>query len=217
MVATKRDPDERTEKGSPPRFSMVTAIVMTLILGTTAVIGYAGYAIFKNQSLVTRFLAPHVPTSQPSVVLADSQSKPLQPDVRLTREGIDRLLDALDEAVRRKDVDGVLRHMTHDATITIHLKQGPQQQMAALTREDYRKTLAMSFAFPSANDFTRTNTSVSLAADERSAKVSFKSTETLRQANREFKTEGEETLIFNIRDGKPMITSLEQTFPGDST
>ena len=42
-------------------------------------------------------------------------------------------------------------------------------------------------------------------------------TETLRQANREFKTEGEETLVFNIRDGKPMITSLEQTFPGDST
>jgi len=217
MVATKRDPDERTEKGSPQRSSMVKAIVMTLVLGIAAVIGYAGYTIFKNQNLVTRFLAPHVSTSQPSVVLTDSQSKPFQPDVRLTREGIDRLLDALDEAVRRKDVDGVLRHMTHDATITIHLKQGPQQQMAVLTREDYRKTLAMSFAFPSANDFTRTNTSVSLAADERSAKVSFKSTETLRQANREFKTEGEETLVFTIRDGKPMITSLEQTFPGDST
>lgn len=217
MAATKRDPDERTEKGSPQRFSMVKAIVMTLVLGIAAVIGYAGYTIFKNQSLVTRFLAPHVSTSQPSVVLTDSQSKPFQPDVRLTRDGIDRLLDALDEAVRRKDVDGVLRHMTHDATITIHLKQGPQQQMAVLTREDYRKTLAMSFAFPSANDFTRTNTSVSLAADERSAKVSFKSTETLRQANREFKTEGEETLVFSIRDGKPMITSLEQTFPGDST
>jgi hypothetical protein len=75
----------------------------------------------------------------------------------------------------------------------------------------------MAFAFPSANDFTRTNTSVSLAADERSAKVSFKSTETLLQANREFKTEGEETLVVNVRDGKPMITSLEQTFPGDST
>ncbi|MGZ8385965.1 MAG: hypothetical protein ACXWWI_08385, partial [Nitrospira sp.] len=163
------------------------------------------------------FLVPHVPTSQPSVVLTDSQLKPPQPDVRLTREGIDHLLDALDEAVRRKDVDGVLRHIAHDATITIHLKQGPQQQMAMLTREDYRKTLAMSFAFPSAHDFTRTNTSVSLAVDERSAKVSFKSTETLRQANREFKTEGEETLVFTIRDGKPMITSLEQTFPGDST
>jgi hypothetical protein len=196
---------------------MRKAIVITLVLGTTVVIGCAGYVIFKNQSLVTKFLAPHLPTNQPSVVLTDSHSKPSQPDVRLTRERIDRLLDALDVAVRRKDVDGVLRHITHDATITIHLKQGPQQQMAMLTREEYRKTLAMSFAFPSANDFTRTNTSVSLASDERSAKVSFKSTETLRQANREFKTEGEETLVFNIRDGKPMITSLEQTFPGDST
>ena len=217
MVATKRGPAERTEKESPPGFSIVKAIVSTLALGAIVSIGYAGYAIFKNQNLVPTFLAPHLPTSQPNVVLTDSQAKPVQSDVRLTREGIDRLLDALDEAVRRKDVDGVLRHITHDATITIHLKQGPQQQMAMLTREEYRKTLAMSFAFPSANDFTRTNTSVSLASDERSAKVSFKSTETLRQANREFKTEGEETLVFNIRDGKPMITSLEQTFPGDST
>lgn len=214
MIATKRAPDEKAEKGSPKPFSMVKALILTLVLGTTLVIGYA---IFKNQSLVTKFLIPHLPTSQPGVVLKDSQSKSFQGDVRLTREGIDLLLDALDEAVRRKDVDGVLRHITHDATITIHLKQGPQQQTAMLTREDYRKTLAMSFAFPSANDFTRTGTSVSLAADERSAKVSFKSTETLRQANREFKTEGEETLVFNIRDGKPMITSLEQTFPGDST
>ncbi|MGZ8381016.1 MAG: hypothetical protein ACXW4C_05335 [Nitrospira sp.] len=217
MVAMKQGTDERPEKRAPPRFSMVKAIVILFVLGTTVAIGYAGYAIFKNQSVVTKFLAPHVPTSQPSVVLTDSQLKPPQPDVRLTREGIDHLLDALDEAVRRKDVDGVLRHIAHDATITIHLKQGPQQQMAMLTREDYRKTLAMSFAFPSAHDFTRTNTSVSLAVDERSAKVSFKSTETLRQANREFKTEGEETLVFTIRDGKPMITSLEQTFPGDST
>lgn len=199
---------------TPQRFTMVKVIAMTLVLGTTVAIGYA---IFKNQSLVTQFLTPHLPGSQPSVVLTDTRSKPLQPDVRLTREGVDLLLDALDEAVRRKDVDGILRYITHDATITIHLKQGPQQQMALLTREEYRKTLIMSFAFPSANDFTRTNTSVSLASDERSAKVSFKSTETLRQANREFKTEGEETLVFNIRDGKPMITSLEQTFPGDST
>jgi hypothetical protein len=217
MIPTTPGSDDRTEKGSRPPFSMGQAIVMTLILGATVVIGYAGYAIFKNQNLVTKFLAPHLPASQPNVVLTDSQSKPSQPDVRLTRERIDLLLDALDVAVRRKDVDGVLRHITHDATITIHLKQGPQQQMAMLTREEYRKTLAMSFAFPSANDFTRTNTSVALASDERSAKVSFKSTETLRQANREFKMEGEETLVFNIRDGKPMITSLEQTFPGDST
>ena len=38
----------------------------------------------------------------------------------------------------------------------------------------------MEFAFPSANDFARVNTTVTLASDERSAKVSFKSTETLR-------------------------------------
>lgn len=217
MVDTKREFDKRTEERPPQPFSIVKAMVMTLVLGITVVIGYAGYWIFNNRSFVTKFLVPHIPTNQPGAVSTGSQPKPFQPDVRLTRERIELVLDVLDEAVRRKDVEGVLRHITHDATITIHLKQGPQQQVAMLTRDDFRKTLAMSFAFPSANDFTRTNTSVSLALDERTAKVSIKSTETLRQANREFKTEGEEALVFAIRDGKPMITSLEQTFPGDST
>ncbi|UVT15964.1 MAG: hypothetical protein H8K04_19585 [Nitrospira sp.] len=214
MAAMNRGSDQTTVKEPRSRFSTGKVVVIALALGATVVIGYL---VFKSQGLVTGFLAPHFPATQPSVVLTGPQSRPVASDVRLTREGIDVLLDTLDEAIRRKDVDGVVRHITSDAIITIHMKQGPQQQQAMLTRDEYRRTLAMAFAFPSANDFTRTNTSVSLASDERSAKVSFKSTETLRQANREFKTEGEETLVFNIRDGKPMITSLEQTFPGDST
>ncbi len=214
MTGMNRGSDGRTAKEHQPRSSTRKIVIIAFALGAAVVVGYL---VFKNHDLATGFLAPHIPTTQPSVVLAEPQSRPVASDVRLTREGIDVLLTALDEAIRRKDVDGVVRHMTPDATITIHMKQGPQQQMAMLTRDEYRKTLAMAFAFPSANDFTRTSTSVSLASDERSAKVSFKSTETLRQANREFKTEGEETLVFNIRDGRPMITSLEQTFPGDST
>ena len=211
MIATSRSSSLDSEKPSTRRSFKGTALVITLILSLLTV---GGYVIFSGQGLTTSFLAPH---TQETASLTEYPSNSGTMDVRLTREGIDQLLGALDDAVRRKDVDGVLRHISHDATITIHLKQGPQQQTALLTRDDYRKTLAMAFAFPSDKDFTRTNTSVSLASDERSAKVSFKSTETLRPANHEFKAEGEETLLFSVRDGKPMITSLEQTFPGDST
>jgi hypothetical protein len=210
----KQGPDRRTAKELSRGSSTWKAIVIALAF--CAAIGI-GYMAFKSQVLPSRYLTPHMPSTQPSVVPTDSQEKPISADVRLTREGLDQLLNTLVEAIRRKDVDAVVRHITSDATITIHMKQGSHQQVALLTLEEYRKTLAMAFAFPSANDFTRTTTTVSVAADEQSAKVSFKSTETLLQANREFKTEGEETLLFNIRDGKPMITSLEQTFPGDST
>ena len=214
MVTRQRGHDRRTEKDFAAGFSTWKAMVTILAVGAMAGIGYM---VFNSQGLPTRFLAPGTSGTQPSESSADSQGKPIPSDMRLTREGIDVLLNTLDEAIRRKDVDSVVRHIASDASITIHMKQGAHQQMALLTREEYRKTLAMAFAFPSANDFTRTTTSVSLAPDERSAKVSFKSTETLLQANREFKTEGEETLVVNIRAGKPMITSLEQTFPGDST
>lgn len=211
MTATSRSSSQDSGKPSTDRSFKGPALMITLTLGLLAI---GGYVIFNGLGLSTTFLAPH---SQRTASLTEHQSNSRPGDMRLTREGIDRLLGALDEAVRRKDVEGVLRHISYDATITIHLKQGPQQQTALLTRDDYRKTLAMAFAFPSDHDFTRTNTSVSLAADERSAKVSFKSIETLRPANHEFKAEGEETLVFTIRDGKPMITSVEQTFPGDST
>lgn len=211
MTTTSRSSSQDSAKPSTGRSLKGPVLVTMLTLGLLAV---GGYVIFNGQGIPTTFLSPH---TQRTASLTEHQSNSRAMDMRLTREGIDRLLGALDDAVRRKDVDGVLRHISHDATITIHMKQGPQHQTALLTRDDYRKTLAMAFAFPSDNDFARTNTSVSLAADERSAKVSFKSTETLRPANHEFKAEGEETLVFTIRDGKPMITSVEQTFPGDST
>lgn len=214
MVSIQQGDDRRAEMDPSAGFSTWKAIILALAVSVMVGIGYL---IFKAQGSPTSFLATRKAITQPDVIPTDSQEKPFPSDVRLTREGIDELLNTLDEAIRRKNVDDVLRHIAPDASITIHLKQGPQQQMAALTREEYRKTLAMAFAFPSANDYTRAGTSVSLAADERSAKVSFKSTETLLQANREFKTEGEETLVVNVRDGKPVITSLEQTFPGDST
>lgn len=211
MTITSRSSSQDSAKPSTGRSLKGPVLVATLTLGLLAV---GGYVIFNGQGIPTTFLSPH---TQRTASLTEHQSNSRATDMRLTREGIDRLLGALDDAVRKKDVDGVLRHISYDATITIHMKQGPQHQTALLTRDDYRKTLAMAFAFPSDNDFARTNTSVSLAADERSAKVSFKSTETLRPANHEFKAEGEETLVFTIRDGKPMITAVEQTFPGDST
>ena len=211
MTTTSRSSSQDSAKPSTGRSLKGPVLVATLTLGLLAV---GGYVIFNGQGIPTTFLSSH---TQRTASLTEHQSNSRAMDMRLTREGIDRLLGALDDAVRRKDVDGVLRHISYDATITIHMKQGPQHQTALLTRDDYRKTLAMAFAFPSDNDFARTNTLVSLAADERSAKVSFKSTETLRPANHEFKAEGEETLVFTIRDGKLMITSVEQTFPGDST
>lgn len=149
-------------------------------------------------------------------------SEPVPPpsvklEMPLTMGAIEALLADLDQAMWRKDVEGVLRHIAPDAVILIRMKQGDHQQTAVLTREDYRKALAAEFAFPSADDFARENTKIALAPDERSAKISFKTTETLRQADREFTVEGEETLIVTMRGEKPAIISLERDVPGDST
>ncbi len=216
MVAGMEPPIHKADDGSRVR-SLIRLVIAVAVVISLSFIGGIGYMFWKNQGLSALGLTASLPKTSSKTVTAEPSTKSSAGEVRLTREGIDRLLDELDRANREKDIDGILRLIAPDATITIHMKQGTQLQSATLTRDDYRKTLAMAFAFPSANDFTRTNTSVSLASDERSAKVSFKSTETLRQANRELKAEGEEILVFSSRDGKAMITSLEQTVPGDST
>jgi hypothetical protein len=194
-----------------------SALTFTIGLGLIVIIIGIGYLfLFKPQGLSTPSFPFSSSVTQPSPSSPNPSLKPSEPELPLTRASIDLLLNNLEQATRQKDVAGVLRHIAPDVTIIIHMRQGPQQQSAMLTREEYRKTLTMEFAFPSANDFTRMNTTVSLAPDERSAKVSYKSTQTLLQSNREFKIEGEETFVVRMLGNRPMIVSLEKVVPGDS-
>lgn len=217
MAAPRRVPSESPPQVSKQRSSTGHTHTIAIGAGVAVVVSAISFALLRGHGVSTRLFTTSTTAVQTNAVPSDPSSKPSKPEIHLTREGIDLLLDDLDQAIRRKDVDGVLRHIAPDATITIHMRQGTQQQIATLTREEYRKTMAMGFAFPSANDYARVHTTVSLAPDERSAKVSFKSTQTLRQTHRELKIEGEEILVINIRDDKPVITSLEQVVPGDST
>ena len=202
---------------SEPRSSQGSALTITIGLGLVIIVIGIGYLfLFKPQGLSTQSFSFSSSATQPSPSAPNPSPKPSEPETPLTRASIDLLLNNLDQATRQKDVDGVLRHLAAEVTVIIHMKQGAHQQSAMLTREEYRKTLTMEFAFPSANDFTRVNTTVSLAPDERSAKVSYKSTQTLLQSNREFKIEGEETLVVRMLGNKPMIVSMEKVVPGDS-
>lgn len=194
-----------------------SALTLTIGLGLGIVIIGIGYLVlFKPQGLLTQSFSFSSSAAQPSPSSPNPSLKSSEPEPPLTRASIDLLLNTLEQATRQKDVDGVLRHIAPDVTVIIHMRQGTQQQSAMLTREEYRKTLAMEFAFPSTNDFARVNTTVSLAPDERSAKISYKSTETLLQSNREFKVEGEETFVVRMLGNRPMIVSLEKVVPGDS-
>ena len=217
MASTNKLPEENGAQGSRPHPSAGHARVLAGGLGIAIAAAAIGYMLLSGFGLSWPSLTIQSSTTQADKEASDRSLTPSKPEIHLTRESIDLLLDALDQAMRRKEIDGVLRHLAPDATITIHMRQGASQQIATLSREEYGKTLAMEFAFPSANDFTRTNTTVSLAPDERSAKVSFKSTETLRQDQREFTIEGETTLVVKIREDRVVITALEQVVPGDST
>lgn len=201
--------EQSPAKGSALRLTIGLSLII-VILG----IGYL--FLIKSPGLSTQGFSFSSSTVQSSPPSPNPSLKPSEAEPLLTRASIDLLLNTIEQATRQKDVDGILRHIASDVTVTIHMRQGTNQQSAMLTREEYRKTLTMEFAFPSANDFTRVNTTVSLAPDQRSAKISYKSTQTLLQSNRELKIEGEETFVVRMLGNRPMIVSLEKVVPGDS-
>ena len=226
MAEAQRISKKEPKPGSEQWNSAGKARTSTIAIGLAAVV-VVTIVIAVGYLFWPRFQGPLTQLfSSPSPSSSKARTGPISPDpspqlpkeeVPLTAASIDLLLDDLEQAVKRKDVNGVLRHIAPDAVILIRMKQGPHQQTAMVTREEYRKALVSEFAFPSANDYARVNTTVSLASDERSAKISFKTTETLLQANREIKVEGDEALIVTMRGDTPVIVSLEKGVPGDST
>jgi hypothetical protein len=209
--------EEPSKQGSKASRVGSRAFIVAIMAGLGVGIAVLGYIRLGGLDQSMRAVLATSATEQRSGEPSNQSARSTKSEIQLRRESVELLLEAFDQAMRQKDVNGVLQHIAPDAAIIIHMRQGVNQQTALLTREEYGNTLAMGFAFPSANDFTRLNTSVSIAPDGRSAKVSFKSTETLRQATREFTIEGEATLLVKVRDDKPMILSLEQIVPGDST
>jgi len=219
MAEVQRTSAQDAKSDLWPRDSTGRALTSTIAisLGAAIVVGAGGYVLWpllQGQEIRSPLSSSSTARTEPAVANPSPSPKPETP---LTQASIDLLLNDLEQATKQKNVDGVLRHIASDAVILIRMKQGAHQQTAMLTREEYRKALASEFAFPSANDFARVNMTVSLAADERTAKVSFKTTETLLQTNRELKVEGDETLVIAMRGNKPTIVSLEKGVPGDST
>lgn len=216
MATAKQSVSRQPSDGRGQRAAHWRRMALAISLGALATMLILAYTLADRSQLLSRLF----PVSRGHAEKGDVSAQTVTPakaDVRLTREMLTQLLAQLDQARRQKDAAAILRHLAPDAIITVHMKQGTQQQTASLTREEYGATLQMAFAFPSGNDYTRVSTTITLAPDERSAKVSFKSTETLHQQRRELKIDGEGTLIVRMRDDRPVIVALEEVVPGDST
>ena len=148
MAATKKVPAENTSPASKQRSSTGYTHTVAIGIGLAVVVATIGYVLLRGYGLSTPLFTSDSTTAQTNTVLSGPSSEPSKPEIHLTRESVDLLFDTLDQATRRKNVDGVLQHFAPDATITIHMKQGAQQQIATLTREEYRKTLAHGICFP---------------------------------------------------------------------
>src|SRR5215212_1701097 len=92
-------------------------------LGAIGVLGLS-MSLSKTPIDLTALLSLPSPLGQQSAAAPGALGQPAKPEIRLTRESIDVMLDSLDQAIRRKDVDEVLRHIAARATITIHMKKG---------------------------------------------------------------------------------------------
>ncbi len=125
---------------------------------------------------------------------------------RVTQQEIELLLDFIDNAARRKDVDGIMRWFGPDAQVVV---RASGNDPVTMDRQQYRAMLQRSFAVPGSYDVVRKGSAITVASDGQGARARFRSIEIMRNLGRELRVEADVTVVFQLYDDEPLISSLE--------
>lgn len=138
-----------------------------------------------------------------SLVLACCDSGP-----KLTEAMVQNRLDEIDRATSAQDVEAVVGFLAADAVVqvTTHVYGGARTD--TLSRDQYATLLAESFALADEIEYERTTRSLELGEDGRAATVESVVLEGLRRDGRWVRTRTRERAVFEMREGRPLVTSV---------
>ncbi len=127
----------------------------------------------------------------------------------LEERRIETLLDAYEQAVNQKNLAGILVHMADDMTFKASLQSSSETTHMTFTRSQYRLRLQQTYAAAEAYIFVREGTTITIAPDGKSAKVTFQMFEYTTFSGREWQIRGTEVMSLELRNGRPVITAVE--------
>jgi hypothetical protein len=118
-----------------------------------------------------------------------------------------KLIADFDQAIARKDVDGIGGFLSDKVGIVANYRASGQSQRVSLNKSTYLDTLRQGWAVATNYSYRRENLSVSLSGPER-AVVTATVFEALTAHGQTIRSTASETTVIELEAGKPIITSI---------
>jgi hypothetical protein len=127
----------------------------------------------------------------------------------ITEQQVLALLDEIDKASNKMDVDQIYDRMAENIQIKMTVTGFGPTQKFTFNRDQYREYAKKAFSAVNNYSYTRKNTKVTVTSDNKNALATDQVYETTQVGNRTLRTVTDETATFTVKGGKVIMTSLE--------
>lgn len=128
---------------------------------------------------------------------------------QITESRVKALLDTLDRAARSLDTTALIAHFSDDIVITLEAPGPEGPQRFRWNKQEYAKQLDEGYEDIEDYRFERTDTSIRIAPDGRTARVETRMTETIRMRGQRIFAVTRDKAQMELRDGRLVITRLD--------
>lgn len=115
------------------------------------------------------------------------------------------VIESMDQAAKRKDVEGLVRHFAKDVRFDIIMPDGRRFRG---NKKEYEKLVRSTFAQVSDYQLERSNTRVSIGETEPKANVSLSVRESMKVRGQWVHTVTDYDSIFEVRNGEVRLTEI---------
>lgn len=128
---------------------------------------------------------------------------------RITEPQAQALLEALDRAAASQNTDALMAHFSDDCIITLEIPGPDGAHRFRWSKEEYATQLEEGYEETEAYTVERTDTTIQIAPDGQSARVTATVTEAIRTQTHLIHAVTKDEARLELRDGKLVVTRLD--------
>lgn len=126
----------------------------------------------------------------------------------LTQQRVQTMVERMEQAVARRDVDGVLKDVSPDVRITVTIKTPQGPQTIPMTYDTYKSALMQGWASAQKYDYRREKMDIQIAPHQKEATVTAVVRETVVMNGETMVSLSHETSTVRLVNGKPMFVRI---------
>ena len=129
---------------------------------------------------------------------------------KLNEPTIRSMISEFDDAISRRDANGVAKYLSEKLTVTMAIKVSGQTHKVTMNKATYVDSLKKGWAVATEYKYARRNLQVRLSGETK-AVVTADVSETLTFQGQTIRSNSTETAVIELVGGKPLIVSVSGT------